>query len=728
METAIHDRRRQSGEVLGQLFFAGALVLGIFLEILYLTKDLGWRVDLTEEKLYSLSGSTSKVLGRLQEGLVIEAYFSKEVPGVHKVDRQKIVDMLDEYEQMGGGKVKLVFFDPLEDEAIREKASRLGITEAQATDVKDDSIQAVRFYQGLRIRYGGDRQKVLPIVQGANTIESQLTPVIRELVTERKPKVGFLVRNPLPPTNPFMRQRQPAAWTSCEEVIRGRYEIVSIDMSNGQWLPEDLDVLVVIQPKDLTDWEKYCIDQHLMRGGNMIVFADAADYSIDQFATFFRNPFQVDQPDTKLTWKKQLAAYGVQLSEKLVADMAQDARQLALIVRQGAGGQYGISQAWKPYWFNALAFPWTSRGSNKTFDPGIDTRHPILAGMKGLSFFWGTEVGLTETTPEGIEGKVLVRTSPIALVEDPPQSTAPGTQNPILRSRTAREARQVPLAVVVSGKFTSAWKGLETPKRPGQGEDKAGGLLAGGQGSEQKGETGTQGKEGGEAEKGAGQGGEAEQGTGQEGGNEAAKKQDAGGEAEAGGAKKQDAGGAAEAEGAKKQGTGGEAEGPKKDAASKQEGPAIGPQPPEADTEAKKEEKEKVPDRLEKSDNEGRILVIGDASMIRDDFLRGVPPFGLPRSVGGLELYQNALDWLALDTDLVELRNKRDVDRKLIFVETDPNSSESIEEMKARAAAKKKFWRWLNILAPVVVLLGTGAFIWSKRSAEKRSFLAGQQR
>ena len=173
----------ERGIARGTLLLSGLLAFGIFIQVLYLTKDFGLRADLTQDQLYSLSGSTQKVLDKLDKKLVIEAYFSQDVPGVYQIDRQKIVDLLDEYSQMGGSKCSVVYYDPLEDELIREKAQRLGIQEARATDVQDDKISQVTFYQGLRLRYGGDEQKILPLVQNVATIEGEITPKIRELVS-----------------------------------------------------------------------------------------------------------------------------------------------------------------------------------------------------------------------------------------------------------------------------------------------------------------------------------------------------------------------------------------------------------------------------------------------------------------------------------------------------------------------------------------------------------------
>lgn len=709
MET--RARRGESGAALGALLLSGLLAVGIFVQILYLTKDLGVRADLTQDKLYSLSGSTKKVLSKLDKGLVIEAYFSADVPGMYQVDRQKIVDLLDEYEQMGGGKCRVVFYDPLEDESIREKAQRLGIQEAQATDVQDDSIRAVRFYQGLRIRYGGDEQKVLPLVQNVATVEGLITPKIRELVSDSKPKVGILKRA-APPANPYAPQQQPPDFTLIGRQIEDRFEVVQIDLSKGQLLAEDLALVIVVAPKDMTDWEKYQIDQHVMRGKGLIVLQEAGVYSVGGYDEFRKQPSQVDTADSKVTWKLMLSKYGADLSGKVVADMLAQMQMFALEIVRGAGGSQGARQIPMPYWFQTSPVDWKQTAGQlakdaaeadslrKTLAPGINVEHPLLDGSRGVTFFWPTEVGLVDPMPEGVEGTVLVRTSPLALAEDPPMSTAPREAIPGLRARMTSERRQIPLAIVLDGKFTSAWKGTDLPARPlpEKKDEKGGGLLAQGGDASTPAESQDEKTQNEKTanEKAASEKAQTEKGDAPKVEIPQPGQDPAAGDAKAGGAE--------------------------------QDTPApIGPLPgpPQADS---ADEAEKMPARIDEATGPGRIVVIGDASFVRDDFLTGLPPYRLTRSVGGIQMLENAIDWLALDSDLIELRNKRERDRKLNFGGPSLDADESQEEYAARVASSKSFYRWLNILLPVIALLGLGLLLWTLRSAEKRSFLASTPR
>ncbi len=646
---------------------SAVFLVGIFGEILYLTKDFAIRKDLTQEHLYSLSGSTKRVLAKLKEPLVIEAYFSKKIPGYFVETRNKIENFLDEYRKSSKGKIEVVYLDPLKDERTREKASRLGIQGRQVQTLGSDSLSVQQLYQGLRLRYGGDKQYVIPFVVSPNALESQLTPKIQELVLGKKPKVAFFVRPKANP-NPFMRQKnQTPSWDMVERALGERYEVSRMDVSQGQLLPEDLDVLVVIEPKDLSDWEKFCIDQHVMRGGNLIVFEDAADYDMTRMGMFRKIDFVPDAKGSKVFWKDQLGSYGVEISDKLAVEMIPRFWERYFEVVRDRWGQGAIKVHPYPFWFNVYPYDWkklapqlVAKGDDpkslaKTVEKGMDVDHPVLKGLAKLDFFWATPVGIKTPLPKGIEGKVLVRTSPRAMTETPGPVLSPSQPN-LLKEREARALseplRQLPLVVSLKGKFTSFFKGKEIPERPGSKtpKEKGGGLLQ--KKLSQK--------------------------------NTSPKKTE-----------------------------------------SKKASP-VGPPPPGKDASGKQKEKEDKIIKLDQAKKEGRIVVLGDASMIRDDFIMGIGPVRQPQSQTGAVLFSNLLDWMALDLDLVELRNLRSVDRKLKFVD-DVSGKMNFEEYKSLVARKKKRLRLLNVLGPVLGLLLLGFVIWMVRNTEKRRFLSQVQ-
>ena len=670
------------------LAFQILLVAGICLNLLYLTQDLGVRVDLTQERLYSLSPSTKRILKRIEKPLVIECYFSKDLPGYLAPERRKMEDLLDEYVQISKNRIKVVYVDPTTDKSIEERARRLGMQGQPIQVRKTASISMQLVWQGMRVRYGGDRQKILPMVPSSLALEEMLTPAIYELVLQRKPRVGFIARPNTQPRNPYQRQAPPPApgWQLVQKMIKGRYEVVPIDLSKGQQLPKDLEVLVLIEPKKMSDWEKYCIDQHVMRGGNVLIFADAADYGFDPYRPFTRIPFQVDLPESKLSLKDQLATYGVDWGQHVVAEMLTPELQgeADAFVFGPDGRPVNIDRKSMPYWLKVLKKDWSTWAGKLAQEPaaraklakeltwGMDPGNPVFGQTQVVSLYWPTDVGLTKTLPKGVSGKMLLRTSPKGVAQLPPESSSPQSSNVPnslqLRKMANTEAHQISLSVLVKGRFPSAFAGKDRPKRPGQkksGQDKKGGLF---------------------------------------------QTQDGGG---------QDPAGAVKAE-------------PDADKAAgdAQKPEFTGPPVPKAD---EKKPEDKLPPKLDKGEKEARILVVGDANLIRDDHLSGRFPQwmsqplmrGMMESLAGGQgatLFNNLLDWMALDLDLVELRARRNVDRKLDFM-GQVSPGEDAELVKARVATKKIWIQWSNIVLPVLVLLGFGLILLTKRLAEKRAFL-----
>ena len=154
-----------------------AVVLG---EVSFLASRYVLRVDLTADKIYTLTESTRKVIALLEDNLVIEAYFSPDesLPINYRPARVMMRNALMEYVELGEGKINLQYFDPFADRTVRETAERLGIRPEQARTSSSGQLTATEIWQGFRIRYGAEKQEVIPLLQFGSTYnyEAILTP------------------------------------------------------------------------------------------------------------------------------------------------------------------------------------------------------------------------------------------------------------------------------------------------------------------------------------------------------------------------------------------------------------------------------------------------------------------------------------------------------------------------------------------------------------------------
>lgn len=684
------------------------LVLG---QIVYLASRHRIRFDTTSDDQYSLTDSTTRIVGGLDKRLLIEAYLSPkaDLPSSLRDSRTVLDNFLDELVQVGRGKVAVQRFNPLDDKVIQDKCTRVGIKPIDARQSTTNALEVKRHWQGLRFVYGGGRQKVLEQMAPRTTFEAEalVTPAIKEVVTETRKKLGYMEWPAEPP--PGQQGQQGIGWNVVRsfDLIAKRYEFQNVKDAEGALVPEDLDTLLLFRPKELTDRQKYVVDQFLMRGGNLVVFAECAEYGVAPRRQFQRIALLADAKDSQWKWQDQLLHYGVELSGKLVGDVMPDAWRVNPMAGHeylGRPTQMGFAQQlqWYPYFFHPVHHDWktaaeqlASLGGRKdpalaqhyaeTLRPGIDSDEFLFQAWKrinrGPGLYWPTAVDLRRKNtvpdlPPGVDGRVLLWSSPRTLVEEPPQSLDPlGSGDPMQQNATyngfvqklkqridSETPRQAGLMLVLHGAFPSFFAGKDRPKKPAE--------IA-------------------EAE---------------------AKKKAAEAEAQA----KKDAEDGAAADPAKQDPVAATVADPPK---------PIGPEPkaePAADGGSQAAE----PEQLTSARAPGRIVVVGDSDFVRDDFVRrDYLQLGGPVSVYGGNFFLLLVDWLSQDSDLVALQSRGPIDRKLELVKAQLDRAEDPRDVERRLEQKRTSLVWLNIVLPCFLLLSAGLLVWVVRNAQKRQFL-----
>ena len=147
------------------------------------------RIDLTANRLWSLSDGSRDLVSDLGDRMEITAYFTENLPPPFNSTEQYVRDILDEYSAASGGKVVVRFVNPDEDEE-REAAEADGIQRVAHQKIENDAVSVVEGYRGLVIRYLGET-KTIPVIQDPTGLEYTITMAIKELVGE-KTTVGIL--------------------------------------------------------------------------------------------------------------------------------------------------------------------------------------------------------------------------------------------------------------------------------------------------------------------------------------------------------------------------------------------------------------------------------------------------------------------------------------------------------------------------------------------------------
>ena len=218
------------------------------------------RLDLTDDRVYSLSRASRDIVENLEDPVTITAFFSADLPAQFASNRRFLRDKLDDYRAYGGQNVQYEFIDPGEDDDIRGEAARLGIPPVQIQVIESDNVQLKNAYMGVAIEYENNRESI-PVVQDLSKLEYDLTSAIRRLTRTEKPIAGFWTGH----GEPDLMQNMPRL----QQNLATNYDVQPVTEADlqGENRP---DVLVIIAPTDtIPESHLRALDSYIMDGGRV---------------------------------------------------------------------------------------------------------------------------------------------------------------------------------------------------------------------------------------------------------------------------------------------------------------------------------------------------------------------------------------------------------------------------------------------------------------------------
>ena len=238
------------------------------------------RLDMTENKQYTLTDNTKRILSKLDTPITIKFYFSKSsasMPIPLKNYGQRVIDLLNEYKQYSNNYITVEKFDPEPDSDAADAATLDGI-QGQLTNTGE------RVYMGIAITCV-DQTVALPVLspQRETLLEYDLTRAISQLTRVKKPVIGVMSALPVMGMKPTMQMMQRGqfraipAWLAIQE-LQSDFDVKEIPMTTES-IPDDIDVLLAIHPCGISDKAQFAIDQFLLRGGKLIAFLDPSSYA-----------------------------------------------------------------------------------------------------------------------------------------------------------------------------------------------------------------------------------------------------------------------------------------------------------------------------------------------------------------------------------------------------------------------------------------------------------------
>lgn len=244
------------------------LVIFIWVGINTFSVDHFSRLDLTEDRIHTLSQAGRQLMGKVEKPLVVKVFFTGGLETPYNNHEQILVDKLREFQAWSGGQLELTVQDPTGDEELQAEAQRLGIQPIQYRFKSSQRAELRQVYMGAALFYG-DQQQVMPAITNVDTVEYDLARAIKILLDggERK-TIGYTTGHGEPDLATAGGPVQ-----TLRAKLQESYDLVPMTLGGAGAIPEEVDAVWIVGPQsELGLREQYQLDQFLMSGRPVAAF------------------------------------------------------------------------------------------------------------------------------------------------------------------------------------------------------------------------------------------------------------------------------------------------------------------------------------------------------------------------------------------------------------------------------------------------------------------------
>ncbi|HMG91796.1 MAG TPA: gliding motility-associated ABC transporter substrate-binding protein GldG [Chryseolinea sp.] len=437
----VNWKSRKLGDVLA---FLNVIVFVALINLL--ASSNFFRLDLTEEKRYSIKDQTRDILKNLEDDVYVEVFLAGDLNAEFDRFQKAIAETLEEFRIYSSNKVKYKFTDPaaaMSEKARSEFMSELagkGIQPTNVIDTKDGQRLEKIIFPGVTVAYDGIETGVMllkgnkagtpteEINQSIEGVEYELAHAISKLVNSDRKKVGFVTgHGELDSTN----------IASFKNDLLEEYDVSTADLSTASELKR-YSALIIAKPTRLfSELDKFHLDQYIIGGGKVLYLLDKLDATMDSASRedYFALPYNLGLDD-------QLFKYGVRINLDLIQDRTAGFYPVITGDREG-----------KP---EVKLMDWP-------FFPLLNhyAEHPITRNLDAVVVKFVSSVDTVKA--EGIKKIPLLMTSQYSRAIVAPVKVS---VNDLRRNITDESFSSsfIPVAYLLEGRFTSLYKNRFIPE------------------------------------------------------------------------------------------------------------------------------------------------------------------------------------------------------------------------------------------------------------------------
>ncbi|HEY5464607.1 MAG TPA: gliding motility-associated ABC transporter substrate-binding protein GldG [Hanamia sp.] len=405
----------------------------------YLASIFHKRIDLTNEKRFTISAPVKKILKTIDQRMEINIFLRGDIPAGFKKLSVSAQELLQNFTQYSNGNIhyKIISADekmPGTERTYSDTLSSMGIVPINLKVQLKEGEQSQYIYPAAIVNYENKMQPV-NLYSGSSTfitapelnsaealLEFKFADAIEKIKEHNKPMVAYAVGNGEP--------TGPNVYDLVENVLKKNYSLFMMDLTKEPVIPDTFKVLIIVKPTlTFTDAEKLKIDQYVMHGGKLLCFIDRLNAEVDSLQ--MKN--QVIAYDRNLNLSDLFFKYGIRINPDLLMDLQCDFLPFSV---------NGKDQFDFLHW---NYFPLFESKQNSVIN-------------KNLGLVAGRFVNSIDTvSAPGIKKTILLSSSPNSRTIETPALIS-GDENRNSPVDAAYNRKDIIAGVLLEGKFTSLYK------------------------------------------------------------------------------------------------------------------------------------------------------------------------------------------------------------------------------------------------------------------------------
>ena len=371
------------------------VLIAFFITLVYLSTLFFYRIDLTAEKRYSLTGATKTLLKNVDSVIAIQVFLTGELPADYKKLSNATLELLDEFKSLSGNHISVSFVKPGEhivNDSVKgllyDSLAKLGVIfeRNEIVSTKNEKETNRLIIPSALVSYRKGQRPIAIDLRSSKKIFKQFNVVndnspqedveatrnAAEALLEFKfsNAIDKLTRKYVPTVAYTVGNGEPIDFTINDlgETLRNEYRLAVFDLKKGYPDPGLIDALMIVKPtQPFTDDDKLKLDQFVMNGGHIIWFIDKLHAELD---SLMRSKAQYTAFDRGLNLDDILFKYGVRINPDLLQDL--NCSKIPIIVGKNPDGSPIMQRVPWPY------YPFLSARSDNPISKNLDRVLPLF--------------------------------------------------------------------------------------------------------------------------------------------------------------------------------------------------------------------------------------------------------------------------------------------------------------------------------------------------------------